>query len=127
MIQAKRAYVKEAGHARNWPKYLLLGLGIYLVWTLFKGVLEIRQAYLRIEEAKATLEQEKAKKEELASRLSEVKTAEYIEKVARNDLNMQLPGETIVVLPEIGKTEGADESVEEKEVSNWEKWWNLIK
>ncbi len=127
MIQAKRAYVKEAGHARNWPKYLLLGLGIYLVWTLFKGVLEIRQAYLRIEEAKATLDQEKAKKEELASRLSEVKTAEYIEKVARNDLNMQLPGETIVVLPEMGKTEGADESVEEKEVSNWEKWWNLIK
>lgn len=129
MIQAKRAYVKEVFQRGNWPKYLLILIGMYLVWVLFKGVMEIRQAFLRIEEARKTLAGEQEKNQALKKKWQEVLTREYLERVARNDLNMQKEGETIVVLtenePAFAKSYG--EARGEKEAPNYLKWWRLIR
>ncbi|OGD71596.1 hypothetical protein A3D09_02815 [Candidatus Collierbacteria bacterium RIFCSPHIGHO2_02_FULL_49_10] len=129
MIQAKRAYVKEGRGGGAWPKYLLLVSGFYLVWTLSKGIWELRTANLRIDEARQILAREQAKAEQLKRKWTEVQTADYLEKVARNDLNMQKEGETIVVLPsnQPASAESYGEAKEEKELKNWEKWWNLVK
>lgn len=120
MIQAK--------HGRVKLKLLALGVGVYLAWTLAKGVLELRLAYKRIDEARQVLALEQARGEELKRKWAEIQTPEYLEKVARNDLNMQKEGETVVVLertqelknPRTQDTEGIDEP-------NWQKWWGLVK
>ncbi|OGD73878.1 hypothetical protein A3A84_00495 [Candidatus Collierbacteria bacterium RIFCSPLOWO2_01_FULL_50_23] len=129
MIQAKRAYVKEGRGGGAWPKYLLLVSGFYLVWTLSKGIWELRTANLRIDEARQILAREQAKAEQLKRKWTEVQTADYLEKVARNDLNMQKEGETVVVLSKetFAAATSSDGIKQEKELKNWEKWWNLVK
>lgn len=106
----------------------LLVLGIYLVWVLARGIWDIRLAYRRIDEAREVLALEQAKAEKLKEKWEEVQTREYLEKVARNDLNMQKEGETIVVIPRT--QEPKNSKIEEKEnieEPNYLKWWNLVR
>lgn len=122
MIQAKRGRVKL--------KLLALGVGIYLTWTLGKGVLELRLAYRRIDEARQILTTEQVRGEELKRKWAEIQTPEYLEKVARNDLNMQKEGETVAVL--VGDARQSPESKiqnpeSDKEVPNWQKWLSLVR
>jgi len=133
MIQAKRARVKEGKKGRSWLKLLALGVGIYLSWTLGNGVLELRLAYRRIDEARQILAMEQSRGEELKRKWAEIQTPEYLEKVARNDLNMQKEGETVVVLtgsnnqPRSGGVSSTRKSEDETVEANWERWWSLVK
>ncbi len=129
MIQANRAHVKEGKKGRNWLKLLALTVGIYLTWTLGKGVLELKLAYRRIDEARQILSAEESRAAELRKKWTDVQTSGYIEKVARNDLNMQKEGETVVVLPSVGQNIEASQpqNKEEKKLPNYLKWWNLVK
>ena len=103
MIQAKRARVKEGIKGGKRLKLLALGVGIYLSWTLGNGVLEMMLAYRRIDEARQILAMEQSRGEELKRKWDEIQTPEYLEKVARNDLNMQKEGETVVVIEKTQK------------------------
>ncbi len=105
-------------------------MGGYLIWVLAWGMVDIKLAYRRIDEAREILAQEQAKAEKLKAKWEEVQTREYLERVARNDLNMQKEGETVVVLtgeekqgPE-SKIGNQEETIEEP---NWKKWWNLVR
>ena len=65
---------------------------------------------------------------ELKQRMTAVETGYYQERVMRDKLNLQLPGETVVVLPAREGGEGrADKKNDTKEWENWEKWWNVVK
>lgn len=123
MIQAKQRHVKV--------KILILVFMGYLIWVLAKGMADIGVAYRRIDGAKELLVSEQTKNEELREKLSEVQTREYLEMVARNELNMQKEGETVVVLEEDNlrsKEKGVRQKEDEtKDVSNWEKWWRLVR
>ncbi len=130
MIQAKRARVKEGKKGRNWLRLLALGVGVYLTWTLGKGVLELKLAYKRIDEARQILALEQARGEELKRKRAEIQTPEYLEKVARNDLNMQKEGETVVVMEKTSgeaRSRSAGQEQEDVDVPNWERWWSLVK
>jgi cell division protein FtsB len=72
------------------------------------------------------LEEAKGKNAELKQKLEEVRSVEYLEKEARENLNMQLPGETVVMIP-AGKIE--KKRIEDRKVGeepNWKKWVRLI-
>ena len=129
MIQAKRAHVKEGGGRRKWLKLSVLLVGGYLIWVLVGGILDIKQANRRVDEAKVRLAEAQTKNEELDRKMAEVQTREYLERVARNELLMQKEGETVVVLSQFQPTsiQEVGESKEEKEMPNFLKWWNLIK
>ncbi|MBU1256558.1 septum formation initiator family protein [Patescibacteria group bacterium] len=105
---------------------LMFLVGLLLLWSLMKGFFELRGAYKRVDEAKEVLEIEETKYEELKEKLEEVQEEEYIERVIRNELNMQKEGETVVVLQdgELSKIpDQVRDDVEKKE--NWEKWLDL--
>ena len=130
MIQAKRARVKEGIKGGKRLKLLALGVGIYLSWTLGNGVLELRLAYRRIDEARQILAMEQSRGEELKRKWAEIQTPEYLEKVARNDLNMQKEGETVVVLQKTSGEAGsrsAGQKLESVDEPNWQKWLNLLR
>ncbi len=103
--------------------------GLYLCTVLLKSVWSIRQAYQRIDDARANLMFVQAKNEELKRKVAEVQTKDYLERVARNDLNMQKDGETIVVLTDNDpvSVKRYDETKEEKERPNYLKWWELVR
>lgn len=64
----------------------------------------------------------------LQKRLGEVQSEEFVEEQARNKLNMKLPEEKILIVPDDLKLEirGREEELE-VEKPNWQKWWGLFK
>ena len=129
MIQAKRLHVKEPSRGRKWLKLFVLVVGLYLTWVLAYGILDIRQAYRRVDESRERLAEAQTRNEELKKKMTEVQTREYLERVARNELNMQKEGETVVVLSQLKPPSAQDngEAKEEKEAPNYLKWWELVK
>ena len=65
----------------------------------------------------------KKKNEELKKILKSVQSPEFIEKQAREKLNMGKRGEVVVVLP---KTENQRPKIENEELPNWQKWYKLF-
>lgn len=92
-----------------------IGRSIYSLWQ--KGHL--------VTEREAIRDEFKRENEELKTKLNQVEDPEYIERQAREKLNLQREGEIVVVLP---KDLGEEKVTEEKpeELANWEKWWKLF-
>ncbi len=109
-------------------KTLVLFIFVYLIYVLSSGLWQLYKAGGRVEEARSRLVEERQKNEELKKKLSEVKSDDFIEREAREELNMQKPGEVVVILPEID-LKGLDESQKnaEKSTKNWQKWFQLFK
>ncbi|MBI3954785.1 septum formation initiator family protein [Candidatus Collierbacteria bacterium] len=107
-------------------KWFIFGLGIYLIWVLSRGILEIKAAYERIETARKNLEVEQKRQQELEKELKQVQSEEYLEEIARNDLNMQREGELVVVIPKEGE-DYQEPPQKTKDEPNWQKWWKLIR
>jgi len=128
MITGEREKVKreKLSLLRN---LFLLFLGLYLLAVFLRGIWEIKGAYRRIAEADAKLIEEEKVRLELVEKRDQVGALEYVEDVARNELNMQKEGEKVVVLPETGRAGISDGPAgeEEQEPANWKKWWNLLK
>jgi cell division protein FtsB len=107
---------------------LIFIVGLLLLWSLIRGFLGFRRAYKRVDEAKEVLEIENRKNEELEAKLQEVQKDDYIDKVVRNELNMQKEGETVIILPDndfVQINESELPTEEEKRIVD--KWFDLIR
>lgn len=108
---------------------LVFLIGLLLLWSLIQGFIGLKQAYRRVDEAKEILEVEEVKHDELVKRLEEVQKKDYLEKVIRNELNMQKEGEVVVVLQDNGEipiNDTLEAQIEEKG-NTWEKWLDLVR
>ncbi|QHO63061.1 FtsB family cell division protein [Candidatus Chazhemtobacterium aquaticus] len=111
---------------RQIVKVILLMVLVYLSWVLGRSLWDLYQAKDRLVEAEVNLEEVKAEQELLSARLEEVRSDEFKEKEVRDKLTRRLPGETVVLVPEVELVErGLREKNEEKR-PNWQKWWDLF-
>ena len=109
-------------------KTLVLFIFVYLIYVLSSSLWQLYKAGGRVEEARLKLVAEREKNEGFKKRLLEVKSDEFIEKEAREELNMQKPGDLVVILPEIDLTAMDDRDEEAKaSTPNWMKWFLLFK
>lgn len=111
---------------RNLIKFFAFIFGIYLIVTSIKSILELHNAGNMGEETQKTLEDLRKKNGELKIKLAEVKSNDYIEKRAREDLNMSKQGEKVVILPGITPFNDKEEVVPQKEDLNYQKWYKLF-
>lgn len=84
--------------------------------TRRRGILETRQQELtRLQE----------KNEELEQRLQIAQSPEFIEREAREKLNLSKPGETIIL---IDQAPTMDENIRslDTNIPHWKQWWNLF-
>lgn len=112
-----------------WWQLGLTVLGIYMFVAGLRGTEEWMRARQRLTDASSNLEQIRHENEELQARWKSVSDPMHAEQLARDELRMQLPGETVIVIKqegeqqeEIGKKDKSDESVQ-----NWEKWAKLLR
>jgi cell division protein FtsB len=108
-------------------KALLVLVAGYFVWVLASSLVHLYQAQGRLAEAKDEYERAKKEQEELGKQWEEVNGEGFKEREVRDKLNMQLPGETVVIVPEIDlgeETEGRQE--QDQTIANWMKWWQLF-
>lgn len=114
---------------------LVFLVGLLLLWSLMKGFLGLREAYKRVELAEEMLKVEEVRHKELKEKLEEVQKDEYVERVIRNELNMQKEGEIVVVLQDDDGLQVADDTLfgDEQDLQtgvekkNWEKWLDLMR
>jgi cell division protein FtsB len=70
------------------------------------------------------LKQKQSENDQLKQKLVEVESNDYIEKEARNKLNMQKEGDVVVVLPK--NLPQIEKTSDSSQLSNWQKWAKMI-
>ena len=108
-------------------RYLILILGIYLVISLSRELFNLIKKGERTKEMEGKIEELRVKNKELKENLEYVKSEEFVEKEARDRLNMAKEDEVIVVLPE--GLELRDQQLEassEEDWPNWQRWLRLF-
>jgi cell division protein FtsB len=110
-----------------------LVIGVYIVVSLGRSLWQLSEAKQRLVEARQRVDYLQKENDKLENNLDGVRSDTYVEKVARDRLNMQLPGETVVVIQE---NEGRDDmtsnnSLDQEKNSleyeaNWQKWMKVF-
>lgn len=107
--------------------FLALILGIWLVVALSRDLWQLLNKKDRIEKMIVKKENLLTENQGLKEKLNYVESEEFVEKEAREKLNMAKEGETIVVLPE--KITVADPRTSRpaaENLPNWQQWLNLF-
>ena len=112
---------------KRWTRLAFLILIWAVIWSLINDFSKVRKGFLRIDESQNRLTQAQIENLELKREMVDVQTDFYKEKMIRNKMNMQLPGETIVVLPQKEEQGGSVGEEDEKVEKNWEKWWRIVR
>lgn len=111
--------------------YLVIIFQVLLIISLLRGIQLSRRSALRI----ADMQEKKMKLEEERMTLNEERkyfeSAYYLEKVARDELHLSKPGETVVIVPVDNKIENYADSSQilrqnKKNLPNWVKWIEIL-
>ena len=109
--------------------FLALILGIWLVVALSRDLWQLLKKKDRIEKMIVKKEDLFTENQELKEKLNYVESEEFVEKEAREKLNMAKEGEVVVVLPDnefSPPTGGQFSKNKEEDLANWQQWWHLF-
>lgn len=101
---------------------------IYLIWTLSVSIIRDWGQGERIAKVEARLKKVQKDNQDLQLELSYVQSQDFIERQAREKLNLIYPGETIIILPKLNRSDFKipQEKTPEKRLPNWRQWLNLF-
>jgi cell division protein FtsB len=109
---------------KRFIKYLILFGGTLLIINLSKNILHLLKAGEEVKMSEQRVLRSRQENQELKAQLNYSQSAEFVEKEARNKLNMSRPGETVVILPpDLGEK---PPSVNHPDRPNYLKWWRLF-
>ena len=123
--------MKEINTKRGWVWLVMIVLCWMLIFSLAKDFNKVKQGFRRIDEATLKLKAEEEKNLSLKKKMVYAQSDYYKEKVVRDKLNLQKPGEIVVVLPGAGglgtKEDSIDtENIAKSDLRNWEKWLKVV-
>lgn len=103
--------------------YLIIFTGLILAINLSRSLIGLFKKGDIISESAKKLSIVKGENEELKKQLATVQQKDYIEKQAREKLNLGKEGEIVVILPSISPV-----PIQEKkeELQTWQKWIKLF-
>ena len=87
----------------------MAAFAVYMSVSYVSGFVQIWRMQSEIDRVRAEIEAVEAQNQELREELAYLQSNEYIEKVAREELGLVMPGETAVIVatPSGGETRGA--------------------
>ncbi len=109
---------------RRLIMFFICCLSLIVIVNISRTIYRLWQKGHIVEERQSYLTDLKQKHSQLEVKLGEVQSPQYIERQAREKLNLQREGEVVVVLPQT-KTEEAV-TLQVKTEANWQKWWKLF-
>jgi cell division protein DivIC len=105
----------------NW---IVIAIIIFLIISSLKATFDLYQVQESVKNKEKEAQNLKREVKKIKDDLERVQTSDYIERVARDKLNLSKPGETVVIL---SKPLLSTQSAEVKDSrTNWEKWRALI-
>lgn len=126
---------KEFNAKRALSSKLFLFLGIiilgFLIFSFGKKFLESREIDKEIREAGEEIARLETKNNELKDFLDFLNTDAFLEQEARLKFNLQKPGESVVIIPDVGERIKDDKNkvemiADDRMLSNPKKWWNYF-
>lgn len=78
-----------------YKRLLILGVGIYVVFTLVSQQKTLNQYTANSKELQAQIDEQKEYKEQLAKKKDDVTSLDYVEQTAREKLDMYYPNERV--------------------------------
>jgi cell division protein FtsL len=105
---------------------VLVGVGLlYFIYIVGKTMYQSYQVRQEVENLKVSITEMQQSNKELSEKIIYYQSASYREKIARERMGLQKPGEeVIVILPE--ERPKVVEKDPEEELSNYKKWWNFF-
>lgn len=112
-------------------KYTVFFIGVFLIISLVRSIVDLWEKGGKLQREEERFAKTKLENEELKFKYDKLQTNDYIEKEARNKLDLGRNGEVVVILPpDIKITIEADNKDNNKKTeiseANWQKWWNFL-
>lgn len=111
---------------RKFTSIFAIIVSLYLIVSLVRSILQLWGAQGQVAEVEKVMQVELERNKILRQQLEASQSANFVEKAAREKLNMVRPDEVALILPElpkIGMKSGVLVAVEEP---NWKKWLRLF-
>ena len=101
---------------------------ILILAGLFKQINQALEAGKRLDQAADDVSKLQDKNRQLHAKLDQSKSISFVEQIARDQLNLAKPNETIVIIPQdqIRAILAANTHVEPAPLPNWQGWLKLI-
>ncbi|MEI8232915.1 MAG: septum formation initiator family protein [bacterium] len=108
--------------------YVIIIFQIILIISLVRGIQLSRRSVSRIASMQETKEKLRLEQEKLKEEGKYVQSDYYLEKVAREELHLSKPGETVVIVPDSQIVSQLSESkpLDQLEKPNWQKWLKIF-
>jgi cell division protein FtsB len=109
----------KASTTKKLVYVIVIGICLLIIHNLATSIYDLWHKQDVVTNAQNQLAAEQAENRKLKAQLKVVASDEFLENQARNELFLVKPGETGVILPDIGepKKESKQENLE-----NWQKW-----
>lgn len=121
-LRLDRSQIIMRNKLLNW---IFIIIFIVLTFNLISSWWRLYQKGDVIKEAEMKLELSREKQEELKRSLAKTKSSEFIEKQAREKLNLSREGEVVLLLPPITPIIEVSPTPQEN-LPNWKKWVRLF-
>ena len=107
---------------------IIIILGILIIFNLGKQIFNALNAGNRLQDDALALAALQGRNNQLKQQLYYAQSYSYVEKTARNELNMAKPGETVVIIPQqvVEQVINAGKKPQPIIIPNWKLWLNLI-
>jgi cell division protein FtsB len=106
---------------------LAILFSLYLIVGLSRSIWQLYKAGDQVFEAEKIKIAEEQRNNELRKELEASKSADFVERAARDKLNMARPGEVVLIVPDTGvKEEKKKEEVAVVQEANFRKWIRLF-
>lgn len=108
-----------------WTKIFIIGLILYLFFAVGRVVYQSYTVNKQITGLKTEIENLRDANKQYEEKLLYYKSPSYREKIARERLGLQKPGEEVIVIVPEAKPKTTEEKSDDK-VPNYRKWWNYF-
>jgi cell division protein FtsB len=99
---------------------------LIFIFNIVKSIVSLWQRGSLVTDQQAILTQKQQENETLKAKLQEAESPEFIERQAREKLNLQKEGEVVVVLPKSQNLNANDQKEIIPVIPNWKQWWKMI-
>lgn len=108
-------------------RIIIIVVGIGLIISLSRNIYRLLKAGDQVKLAQERLEELEIEHQELLELRDYYQSEEFIEKEARDKLNLSRPEETVVILPpNVGEIVGKITPSPAPELPNWRRWLKLF-
>jgi len=89
------------------------------------NIIRLSKAGGRVKSAQEEIDRLRAEKQEIERKLTESRTEDYVERIAREKLGLGKPGEVVVVLDDSKIPNQSFDSAQDGQPPNWKLWRKL--